>query len=96
MATSICMWRTTSSSTRVLLPYCAAPDGRRDYCGPEDFPAQPDRLYRNNGDGTFTDVSAAAGIALSGGRGLGVLIADLTGDRLRYLRGQRWDRVLAV
>ena len=38
-------------------PYCAAPDGRRDYCGPEDFPAQPDRLYRNNGDGTFTDVS---------------------------------------
>src|SRR5579875_3571858 len=37
-------------------PFCAAPDGRRDYCGPEDFPAQPDRLYRNNGDGTFTDV----------------------------------------
>lgn len=65
-----------------VAPYCAAPDGRRDYCGPEDFPAQPDRLYRNNGDGTFTDVSAAAGIALSGGRGLGVLIADLTGDRL--------------
>ncbi|WP_406697170.1 CRTAC1 family protein [Singulisphaera sp. Ch08] len=63
-------------------PHCAAPDGRRDYCGPEDFPAQPDRLYRNNGDGTFTDVSAAAGIALPGGRGLGVLIADLTGDRL--------------
>ncbi|AGA25499.1 CRTAC1 family protein [Singulisphaera acidiphila] len=63
-------------------PYCAAPDGRRDYCGPEDFPAQPDRLYRNNGDGTFTDVSASAGIALPGGRGLGVLIADMTGDRL--------------
>ena len=39
-------------------PYCSAPDGRRDYCGPEDFAAQPDRLYRNNGDGTFTDVSA--------------------------------------
>ena len=38
-------------------PFCAAPDGRRDYCGPEDFPAQADRLYRNNGDGTFTDVS---------------------------------------
>ncbi len=62
-------------------PYCAAPDGQRDYCGPEVFPAQPDRLYRNNGDGTFTDVSDDAGIALPGGRGLGVLIADMTGDR---------------
>lgn len=65
-----------------LAPYCAAPDGRRDYCGPEDFAAQPDRLYLNNGDGTFTDISSAAGIALPDGRGLGVLIADLTGDRL--------------
>jgi enediyne biosynthesis protein E4 len=61
-------------------PYCAAPDGRRDYCGPEDFAAQPDRLYCNNGDGTFTDVSVAAGINLSEGRGLGVLIGELTGD----------------
>ena len=61
-------------------PYCAAPDGRRDFCGPEDYPAQPDRLYRNNGDGTFTDVSRSAGIDLPEGRGLGVVIADLTGD----------------
>ncbi len=61
-------------------PYCAAPDGRRDYCGPEDFSAQPDRLYRNNGDGTFTEISAAAGIDLKEGRGLGVVIADLVGD----------------
>ena len=61
-------------------PYCSAPDGRRDYCGPEDFAAQPDRLYRNNGDGTFADVSASAGINPVGGRGLGVLIAELTGD----------------
>jgi enediyne biosynthesis protein E4 len=61
-------------------PYCAAPDGQRDYCGPEDFPAQPDRLYRNNGDGTFADVSQSAGIDRLQGRGLGVLIAELTGD----------------
>jgi hypothetical protein len=61
-------------------PYCAAPDGKRDYCGPEEFPAQADRLYRNNGDGTFTDVSKLSGIDLPDGRGLGVLIADLTGD----------------
>lgn len=62
-------------------PYCAAPDGKRDYCGPEDFEAQPDRLYRNNGDGTFTEVAAAAGLPRRSERGLGVLIADLTGDR---------------
>jgi hypothetical protein len=61
-------------------PYCAAPDGGRDYCGPEDFPAQPDRLYRNNGDGTFTDMSLSAGIDRPEGRGLGVLITELTGD----------------
>ena len=61
-------------------PFCAAPDGRRDYCGPEDFPAEADRLYRNNGDGTFTDVADAAGIDLPEGRGLGVLVAELTGD----------------
>ena len=61
-------------------PFCAAPDGRRDYCGPEDFAAQPDRLYRNNGDGTFADVSKAAGIDRPGGRGLGVVVADLVGD----------------
>ncbi len=63
-----------------LAPYCAAPDGRRDYCGPEDFPAQPDMLYRNNGDGTFTDLAAKAGIDQPPGRGLGVLVAELTGD----------------
>ncbi len=63
-----------------LAPYCAAPDGRRDYCGPEDFPAQPDMLYRNNGDGTFTDVATKAGIDQPPGRGLGVLVAELTGD----------------
>ncbi len=63
-------------------PYCAAPDGRRDYCGPEDFEAQSDRLYRNDGDGRFTDVTRAAGIPGRAERGLGVLIAELTGDRM--------------
>ncbi len=63
-----------------LAPFCSAPDGRRDYCGPELFPAQTDRLYRNNGDGTFTDIAREAGVALPDGRGLGVLIADMTGD----------------
>jgi enediyne biosynthesis protein E4 len=64
-----------------LAPFCAAPDGKRDFCGPEDFAAQPDRLYRNNGDGTFTDVAKSSGIDRPGGRGLGVIVADLVGDR---------------
>ena len=61
-------------------PFCAAPDGKRDYCGPEVFAAQPHRLYRNDGHGIFQDVSREAGILGLEGRGLGVLVADLTGD----------------
>ncbi len=63
-----------------LAPLCLAPDGRADYCGPEEFRAQAGRLYRNEGDGTFADVSRASGIERPDGRGLGVLIADLAGD----------------
>ncbi|WP_435008287.1 CRTAC1 family protein [Tundrisphaera lichenicola] len=62
-------------------PFCAAPDGKRDYCGPEGFAAQPDRLYQNDGDGTFTDVSKDSGVDRPGGRGLGVVVGDLVGDR---------------
>ncbi len=61
-------------------PFIAAPDGKRDYAGPEDFSPQPHKLYRNNGDGTFTDVAREAGIRNPRSRGLGVLIADLVGD----------------
>ena len=63
-----------------IAPYCAAPDGKRDYCGPEDFEAQPDLLYRNNGDGTFTEVSKSSGFVDRDGRGLGVIVCDLVGD----------------
>ena len=37
-------------------------------------------LYRNNGDGTFTNVSRKAGILAKLGYGLGVAVADLNGD----------------
>src|SRR5437588_4268280 len=43
-------------------------------------PASYNRLYRNNGDGTFTDVSQHAGILRRTGYGLGVAVADLNGD----------------
>ena len=61
-------------------PFCAAPDGRRDFCAPEDFEPEPDHLYRNDG-GRFTDVAREAGLPRREERGLGVLIADFDGDR---------------
>jgi hypothetical protein len=50
------------------------------FCGPNRLAGEPDVLYRNNGDGTFTDVTARAGIADPGYYGFGVVFADLTGD----------------
>jgi hypothetical protein len=41
-----------------------------------------DSLFINNGDGTFTDATAASGLASAKGTGLGVFITDLTGDGL--------------
>src|SRR5881296_4407055 len=43
-------------------------------------PASYNTLYRNNGDGTFTDVSAQAGLLRQIGYGLGVVVADVNGD----------------
>lgn len=59
---------------------CALPSGARDYCGPLAYPAEPDRLFRNEGDGTFQDVSASSGIAARPGTGLGAAAADYDGD----------------
>jgi len=50
------------------------------YCSPSDFQGTPNILYRNNGDGTFTDVSAASHIGQYAGKGMGVAFADYDGD----------------
>jgi hypothetical protein len=52
----------------------------RAYCHPLNFLPSPNVLYRNAGDGTFTDVSARAGIAAHRGNGLGVAVADYDDD----------------
>ena len=59
---------------------CRGKHGAPDYCNPQVFEPAADRLFRNNGDGTFTDVSQQAGIAAMPGRGLGVVCLDVTGD----------------
>ena len=58
---------------------CGSP-GRRLSCSPTMYKGEPNFLYHNNGDGTFTDVSAATGIAEHIGKGMGVAIADYNGD----------------
>jgi hypothetical protein len=59
---------------------CFSASSARDYCSPAVYDPVPDRLFHNNRDGTFTDVSARAGIAKSPARGLGVLASDYNGD----------------
>jgi len=54
--------------------------GMRSYCHPDDFHGEPPSLYRNNGDGTFTDVSKSSGVGLKGGNGLGVVTFDYDND----------------
>jgi enediyne biosynthesis protein E4 len=54
--------------------------GRRDYCNPTLFDGAADLFYRNRGNGTFEDASAAAGLAGPALRGLGVVFVDLDGD----------------
>jgi hypothetical protein len=54
--------------------------GYRMYCHPSMFDGKADRLFRNNGDGTFTDVSKQAGIANPAGKGLGVTFCDFDRD----------------
>lgn len=55
-------------------------EGRPVYCAQTGYPGRPSRLYRNNGDGTFADVSETAGIARLPGRALGVVAIDFDGD----------------
>jgi hypothetical protein len=60
--------------------YANGQNGQRVTCDPRYCTPLPNTLYRNNGDGTFTDVSAQTGIAEHLGRGMGVAVADYDGD----------------
>jgi len=48
--------------------------------GPRDYPRSRNALFRNNGNGTFTDISAESGIASHAGSGMGTVCADCDHD----------------
>jgi len=54
--------------------------GFRSYCNPNNYRGQKTKLYRNNHDGTFTDVSEKSGVGLPESKGMSMLLADLNND----------------
>src|SRR5213082_916693 len=60
-------------------PVCLSGGRLRAYCHPKFYEPLPSTLYKNNGDGTFTDVSGPTGISKKFGKGLGVGFNDYDG-----------------
>ena len=62
-------------------PFCGDErPGYRGYCHPRHYQPLPNELYRNQGDGTFRDVSATSGIGAHAGKGMGVVFGDYDVD----------------
>jgi hypothetical protein len=55
-------------------------EGIPAYCSPNEFQGTPNILYRNNGNGTFTDVSEQSHISQYIGKGMGLAFADYDND----------------
>ncbi|MEO0420877.1 MAG: CRTAC1 family protein [Pseudomonadota bacterium] len=62
---------------------CTDTAGLPDYCSPGSYPPVSDSLFRNDGQGAFTDVSETTRIATLPGAGLGVACLDANGDGQR-------------
>jgi len=61
--------------------FCGDPEGKvRTYCSPQSITPERHFLFRNRGDGTFEDVTAAAGVLRTDGRGLGIVACDVNRD----------------
>ena len=54
--------------------------GYRSYCHPGNYTGQKTKLYHNNHDGTFTDVSDRSGVGKPESKGMGVVVADFNND----------------
>ncbi len=62
--------------------YISRTVGEFEYAAaPSDYDPQPDVLFRNNGDGTFTDISQQSGIAAVVGPSMGIIAFDADDDR---------------
>ncbi len=59
---------------------CPGPNGQRDNCNPQIYVPSTNKLFHNNGDGTFTDVTSKMGAAPEHRRSLDAVAADLDGD----------------
>ncbi len=59
---------------------CRRPSGEREYCGPQAYEPEVNRLLRNLGGGRFADVTLESGVFAGRGNGLGVVAADVNGD----------------
>jgi len=64
-----------------LEPRCGSPQ-KPLYCDPRAYHGTPVHLFRNNHDGTFTDITEPSGLGAQIGKGMGVAIADYDGDGL--------------
>ena len=62
--------------------WCSMDGSKKTYCTPESYSGQPSALYRNRGDGTFEDVSAAAGVGDPTSKALGIAVFDYDSDGL--------------
>jgi hypothetical protein len=69
-----CVWEVNKD------PFCTIKNGVRAYCHPKYYASLHNTLYRNNGDGTFTDVSDETGISAHVGKGMSVSFADYDND----------------
>jgi enediyne biosynthesis protein E4 len=76
------LWVTSYvDADRAHSPFCGdAKNGVRFYCHPLKYEPLPNTVYRNDGHGVFTDVSAASGVGRLRSNGLGVVVVDYDGD----------------
>lgn len=59
---------------------CRSSLGQPNYCGPMSYKPVADKLFRNDGNGRFSDVTVQAGLKTAFGAGLGVVCSDLNAD----------------
>lgn len=74
----------------------SAKEGYTTFPGPRDYDGVPDVLYRNNGNGIFTESSRVSGVAIHAGKGLQAVFFDFDrdGDQDIYVANDRTPNAL--